>query len=393
MSSWPSPASRTLDGQALTPAGSAGNLLGWFRVKTCACCCMRAYVPVAAAVLLAIHRRCPVTSFSYVYLLLHSLLSLRPVDQPCRMLEPSLVVRRSTVPEAPGWARLTDVATVSTRPPPLPGRRLRSGATTGSPRSRPRSGPGARRGPPRRPRPANSMRTTASRSARESKVHAMSTGVARPALPRPEPRHLDGSTSGYPRRNHSPNVERVGSLSITNAAPPRRSTRASSAQAGLAARAEEVGPARVHDVDGRVGQRESACAVPSSTRDVREPAYPPPGDRDEVAGCGSTPITDAAVAAKSGRWKPVPQPRSRTSRPAHDAAPRIAAHDDAGAVDGAVLDLVDRGVVPDVRAGDRTPGRGRPGRSPEIRCGRDRWASGTGPPRCRGCRWGRPSRP
>jgi LacI family transcriptional regulator len=33
--------------------------------------------------------------------LLHSLLSLRPVDQPCRMLEPSLVVRRSTVPEAP----------------------------------------------------------------------------------------------------------------------------------------------------------------------------------------------------------------------------------------------------------------------------------------------------
>jgi LacI family transcriptional regulator len=33
--------------------------------------------------------------------LLHSLLSLRPVDQPSRMLEPSLVVRRSTVPGAP----------------------------------------------------------------------------------------------------------------------------------------------------------------------------------------------------------------------------------------------------------------------------------------------------
>jgi DNA-binding LacI/PurR family transcriptional regulator len=33
--------------------------------------------------------------------LLHSLLSLKPVDEPSRMLEPSLVVRRSTVPEAP----------------------------------------------------------------------------------------------------------------------------------------------------------------------------------------------------------------------------------------------------------------------------------------------------
>lgn len=33
--------------------------------------------------------------------LLHSLLSLKPVDRPGRMLEPSLVVRRSTVPDAP----------------------------------------------------------------------------------------------------------------------------------------------------------------------------------------------------------------------------------------------------------------------------------------------------
>jgi LacI family transcriptional regulator len=32
--------------------------------------------------------------------LLHSLLSLKPVDRPARMLEPSLVVRRSTVPDA-----------------------------------------------------------------------------------------------------------------------------------------------------------------------------------------------------------------------------------------------------------------------------------------------------
>jgi LacI family transcriptional regulator len=33
--------------------------------------------------------------------LLHSVLSLKPVDEPGRMLEPSLVVRRSTVPDAP----------------------------------------------------------------------------------------------------------------------------------------------------------------------------------------------------------------------------------------------------------------------------------------------------
>src|SRR3954447_5207933 len=40
------------------------------------------------------------------------------------------------------------------------------------------------------------------------------------------------------------------------------------------------------------------------------------------SGCGSTPYTRRACEAQRGRWKPVPQPRSRTSRPDHPTPPR-----------------------------------------------------------------------
>ena len=127
-----------------------------------------------------------------------------------------------------------------------------------------------------------------------------------------------GSTSGSPRRNQPPNVDRVASLSITNAVPPRRTTRLSSAQPGLAAGPEEVRPPGVRDVHRRVGQRELLGRA-GEQRDVRSARRVRRAARRSSAGCGSTPYTRAAVAAKRGRWKPVPQPRSSTTRPAQSA--------------------------------------------------------------------------
>ena len=71
--------------------------------------------------------------------------------------------------------------------------------------------------------------------------------------------------------------------------------------------------------------------------------------------CGSTPITDAAVAAKRGRWKPVPQPRSRTVRPAQGAI----------------------GAPSPPRSG--RPGRPRGSRPRTSRCGARCWGSGPRP--------------
>ena len=68
----------------------------------------------------------------------------------------------------------------------------------------------------------------------------------------------------------------------------------------------------------------SAWAVPCRTvtcgsREVRRTATA------ARSGCGSTPTTDRASVAHRGRWKPVPHPTSRTSRPAHVHTSRIAA--------------------------------------------------------------------
>ena len=106
--------------------------------------------------------------------------------------------------------------------------------------------------------------------------------------------------------------------------------------------------------------------------------------------CGSTPVTERAVSANSGRWKPVPQPMSRTSRPAQGPSCCIRRGDGTGAVDRAVLDLVDVRVVPDVGARDGVRVVGTRAAATTVRCGRGRWGSGTWRPRCRACRWGPP---
>ena len=101
------------------------------------------------------------------------------------------------------------------------------------------------------------------------------------------------------------------------------------------------------------GVRQGEClrgAVPDGH--VREPAHPTAGDRGEVA--VRLDADDAARLGREqpGRWKPVPQPMSSRSRPSHGARRLHQRGDRPGPVDGAVLDLVDLGVVPDVRAGD-----------------------------------------
>ena len=91
------------------------------------------------------------------------------------------------------------------------------------------------------------MRTTASKSARASnrqrdvdRRFGSTRGSTRTAR-RPPARAGRGSRAGTSR----PNVDRVGSLSITNAAAATAYDPDELGQAGLAARAEEVGPPRV----------------------------------------------------------------------------------------------------------------------------------------------------
>ncbi len=96
--------------------------------------------------------------------------------------------------------------------------------------------------------------------------------------------------------------------------------------------------------------------------------------------------TDAAVSAKRGRWKPVPQPRSSTVRPVQETAtpsPPTAARRDRR-----------RGSRPRRSpASSRCWGSGTAPGSGLLRCARGRRASAPVRRSRRGCRGGRPTRP
>ena len=220
-----------------------------------------------------------------------------------------------------------------------------------------------------------------------------------PALVRPEPRHLVGVDVRVAAPEPA-TERRAGRVVVDDERPATR-----------AHHPVELGRARARSRDRR--SRPSARASRRPTRPAGAATSAEPSStvtlpsrrtrRRAIAarsGCGSTPVTERAVPANSGRWKPVPQPMSRTSRPAHGASDSHQRGDRAGAVERAVLDLVDLRVVPDVRARDgarATAGSGaratRARASRTVRCGRARWGSGTGRRRCRGCRSGRPTRP
>ena len=148
-------------------------------------------------------------------------------------------------------------------------------------------------------------------SAREANRQPMSTGV------RVHPcRDQNRSTARGRRRVAAaePGAERrAGRVVVDDHRDPAPSYDAVQlGQAGLGAGPEEVGPAGVDDVDGGVGDgqrlggagehRDAACAGAAT------------GERDQV-GVGLDAGDGAGALANRGRWKPVPQPMSRTSRP------------------------------------------------------------------------------
>ena len=91
---------------------------------------------------------------------------------------------------------------------------------------------------------------------------------------------------------------------------------------------------------------------PGSTVTSVRAAGAPRGQRAAGRGAARRRYTVRAVPAKRGRWKPVPQPRSSTTRPAQSARAAHRGLEEAVGVDGVVLELVRRGVLPDVRARD-----------------------------------------
>ena len=120
---------------------------------------------------------------------------------------------------------------------------------------------------------------------------------------------------------------------------------------GLATGSEEVGPAHVHDVDAGVGQGEVLRGA-GEQHDVVERARTTTGQGQQV-GVRLDAEHPAGCAAKVGRWKPVPQPRSRTTCWSHEARSCSAGPEPSVGVDRTVLHLVGGGVPPDVGARDR----------------------------------------
>ena len=183
---------------------------------------------------------------------------------------------------------------------------------------------------------------------------AMSTGCAGPARASTRTaRRTSGSTVGIAPAE--PRAERrAGGVVVDH---ERRAAAAYDpvelGQAGLAAGPEEVGPARVHDVDRRVGQRErlrGPCehVDVAGSRRVRRRASA------TRSGCGSTPITRAAVGGEARQVE-----AGAAAEVEHGAAGPVGDRRHRGldqpvGVDGAVLDLVGRRVLPDVGAGHRS---------------------------------------
>ena len=182
-----------------------------------------------------------------------------------------------------------------------------------------------------RARPANSMPTTASRSARVVEAPARWRPTSVTTLRRPEPLDRVGVDGRVAVRNHEPNVRRVASLSITKAVPPAPHHPGQLAEPGLAAGAEEVGPPGLRDVRrGRphrqpLGRTFRDLLGGDRGRPRRQSAGAPPGDRGE-ARCGSTPVhrarvrrpareveAGAAPEVEHGRAGPVPSSGPRGS--------------------------------------------------------------------------------
>ena len=122
---------------------------------------------------------------------------------------------------------------------------------------------------------------------------------------------------------------------------------------GLAAGAEEVGPAGVHDVDRVVGERHAPARCRGARVTFVSARVRRRGEGDQVGvrldadhrrGRRREPRqVEAGAAAEVEHGRARPRARSRA----------IAASIRPSRVGGAVLDLVGRGVVPDVGAGDR----------------------------------------
>ena len=219
--------------------------------------------------------------------------------------------------------------------------------------------------------------------------------VALPALRPPRTRTISTwSTSGYPRRNHVAE-RRAGGVVVDH-----EGARRPGASPGRARPGRARSPGRRSRPSGRASRRPTASG---SGSDSAEPcsdgrrAGSRRTRRRAIAArspWGSTPVTDARRLGEerqveAGAAADVEQVAARPREPSalHQRGDRP------GAVDRAVLDLVDLRVVPDVRARDGARGvRSRLGQR-WIRCGRARWGSGTWRRRCPGCRWARPTRP
>ena len=244
--------------------------------------------------------------------------------------------------------------------------------------------------PLRRARCARTPRGRRAVAKRQRDVQA----AALPAVPGPEPLHLVGvDRSGSRAGTTPPNVlrERVVVDDERGAAAAHHAVEL--AQAGLAAGSEEVRPPRLHDVDAtRAGAAPAApyraSTVTFASRRGTTGGQPRPGPgaarrRPPCARLGRPARqVEAGAAAEVEHVAP---------GPAGAETSRIAASITPVGVDGAVLELVGLGVVPDVRARDRAASG--PARRTGLRCGRGRSGCRTARRRRPGCRAGRPSRP
>ena len=185
--------------------------------------------------------------------------------------------------------------------------------------------PRARPGSPRRPR----RRTRCVRRPRGPRASRRSRPCRPGAAPSPascpEPRHLDGVDVGVaapePRRRTSSGSGRCRS----------RTRGRRGASPGRARPARARSPDRRSRPSARASRRPtrrgsgSAVGRALEDGDVARAGVPDGGRSRRGRRAARRPVTERAVSAKSGRWKPVPQPMSRTSRPAQGPSDCISA--------------------------------------------------------------------